>query len=169
MSNAGHISVSSTPSVATSFVTDAGTATPALNVVNVLGSVGCATSGAGSTITIAVTGGVDWTVVTAATQTIVENNGYFANRASNIVFTLPASPVAGSVFEIVGVNTALGWTVAQPALQQIFFGSASTTIGVAGSVSSVATRDSIRAVCFVGGASAVWQITSSVAAALTVI
>jgi len=40
------------PEVATSYVTDAGTATPALNILNVLGGTGVDTAGAGDTITI---------------------------------------------------------------------------------------------------------------------
>lgn len=42
----------SPPAVATSFVTDAGTAVPAVNILNVLGGVGISTVGAGNTVTI---------------------------------------------------------------------------------------------------------------------
>jgi len=54
MSQAGSIVVSGTvPSdVATSYVTDSGTATPSANVLNVLGGTGTTTSGSGDTITI---------------------------------------------------------------------------------------------------------------------
>lgn len=40
------------PTIPTSFVTDAGTATPALNILNVLGGANINTSGAGNTVTI---------------------------------------------------------------------------------------------------------------------
>jgi len=45
--------------VPTSFVTDAGVAVPAVNILNVLGGTGITTSGAGNTITITNTGATD--------------------------------------------------------------------------------------------------------------
>ena len=45
------------PSVATLYTEDVGTATPALNNLNVLGDTGIATSGSGSTITISIQNG----------------------------------------------------------------------------------------------------------------
>ncbi len=55
MSQAGLINSTSAPpppSVATSYVEDTGVAVPALNILNVLGTNGISTSGAGNTITI---------------------------------------------------------------------------------------------------------------------
>lgn len=65
MSQAGIINTTSgpvPPTVATSYVTDSGTAIPALNILNVLGGEGIDTSGAGNTVTISgedATAGVD--------------------------------------------------------------------------------------------------------------
>ena len=55
MSQAGIINSSGMPAVPTTFTTNAGNATPALNVLNVLGAGEITTSGAGNTITITTT------------------------------------------------------------------------------------------------------------------
>ena len=55
MSQAGIINASGMPAVPTTFTTNAGNATPALNVLNVLGAGEITTSGAGNTITITTT------------------------------------------------------------------------------------------------------------------
>ena len=52
MSQAGLISIKSTPSVPTSFVTDSGTAVPVGNILNVFGMNNIATSGSSNTVTL---------------------------------------------------------------------------------------------------------------------
>lgn len=49
------------PAVPTTFVEDTGAATPALNILNVLGGTGIDTSGAGNTVTITLEGGLSGT------------------------------------------------------------------------------------------------------------
>lgn len=105
--------------------------------------------------------GMSWSVITAD-QNITVGNGYICNKAGLLTLTLPASPTAGNLFSVTGMNTALGWKIAQNANQQIFIGTSSTTIGAGGSLASINIRDSADFVCVVGGASAVWNVTSSV-------
>lgn len=106
-------------------------------------------------------GGMTWSVITAD-QNITVGNGYICNKAGLLTLTLPASPTAGNLFSVTGINTALGWKVAQNANQQIFIGTSSTTIGTGGSLASINIRDSADFVCVVGGASAVWNVISSI-------
>lgn len=105
--------------------------------------------------------GITWTVITAD-QSAVAANGYICNKSGLLTLTLPASGTAGDIIRVTGINTALGWRIAQNAGQQIFFGTSSTTVGVAGSLSSLNIRDSVELVCVVAGASAVWNVISSI-------
>jgi hypothetical protein len=106
-------------------------------------------------------GGLTWSVITA-NQSAVAANGYICNKASALVLTLPASGAIGDIIEVTGTNTALGWSIAQNANQQIFIGTSSTTVGAGGSISSINIRDSVKLVCVVAGASTVWNIVSSI-------
>lgn len=79
------------PNIPTSFVTDNGTATPAMNILNVNGGTGVTTSAPGSSNQIVVTvinDGFTWSEKTANFAAVVEN-GYFCNNA--LTATLPAS------------------------------------------------------------------------------
>jgi hypothetical protein len=115
------------------------------------------TGGAGS-ITIATSGGgLTWSVVAAPT-TIAVNNGYGANSGGTTAFTLPAVAALGSIFSIVGM--AVGWTIAQGAGQEIFFGNTHTSNGVGGSLASTNAGDCITCVCLV--ANTTWYVTSSI-------
>ena len=81
MSQAGSISVSSTPTVPTTFTTDSGNATPAANVINFLGidstennANGISTSGSGNTVNVILTNrvqGSDAGIVGATTSDLV--------------------------------------------------------------------------------------------------
>jgi len=81
------------PTVATSYVTDNGTAIPALNILNVNGGIGASTSASGNQIVITVKNeGFTWSEQNASFPAAVQN-GYFCNNA--LTATLP--PTAGLV------------------------------------------------------------------------
>ncbi|MES1987924.1 MAG: hypothetical protein V4440_07825, partial [Pseudomonadota bacterium] len=81
-----------------------------------------------------------------SSTTMAVNTGYFADSASLVTLTLPATIPAGSVFEIINTNTG-GFTIAQNAGQRVQFGNEITTLGVGGSISSTNVGDAIRLVC----------------------
>ncbi len=118
-------------------------------------------NGAGVAPTYQDNEGLIWSVITVD-QTAVVNNGYICNKGSALVLTLPATATVGATIRVTGINTALGWKIAQNANQQIFFGTSSTTAGVAGFIQSSAIRDSIEIICVVGGASTIYNVLSSV-------
>ena len=114
----------------------------------------------GTSFTInAVGGGVTWNTVTGTSQTAAINNGYFANNSGLVTITLPATSAVGSEIEVVGINNATGWKIAQNAGNQIFFGNQSTTSGVTGFLSSTATYDTVRLICFTANAN--WVVVST--------
>ena len=94
MSQAGIINTVSgavPPTVATSYVTDNGTAFPALNILNVNGGVGVVTSAPGSSNQIVITvknEGFTWSEQNASFPAAVQN-GYFCN--ATLTATLPAT------------------------------------------------------------------------------
>ena len=93
------------PSVATSYVTDNGTAIPAANILNVLGGAGTSTSGSGNTITInVINDGFPWTDK-ATTFTAAPQNGYFCTGALIVGLPVTAGLTNGATI-IVYVDTA---------------------------------------------------------------
>jgi hypothetical protein len=138
------------------------TATGAFQNVSGLGSSGnvLTSNGAGALPTWQAAGAsFVWSVITA-NQNAAVNNGYIANKASNLVLTLPTTAAVGTLIEITGMNTALGWTIAQNVGQQIFFGTSTTTSGTGGSLSSSNIYDAVRLVCNVANTS--WIVISSI-------
>lgn len=118
-------------------------------------------NGTGGNPTIsAAGGGFTWTVVTGTTQAAVASNGYIANNAGQVVVTLPATSAVGDMIAVTGMNNATGWKIAQNAGNQVFFGSASTTAGTGGSLTSTATRDTVYLLCIT--VNALWNVTDAI-------
>lgn len=122
---------------------------------------GIAITNSSNSITIATTGGgLTWTDVTGATQTLAVENGYVTDRGGGVTYTLPATATFGDEIKIVG---KLGLaTIAQNANQQISLGSSSSTVGVGGSFTATNVGDCITLRCITGGASTIWRAESAV-------
>jgi hypothetical protein len=116
---------SESPSIATSYVTNSGTAVPALNILNVVGGSGITTSGSGNTVTITATGNFAWTDENTDFQAVVDN-GYFCT--AELTATLPAAPTQGQVV-IIEAETAQNVNVLANAGQTIRLGVNPTSIG----------------------------------------
>lgn len=129
----GSITLSAATSIPNSFVTDSGTATPAGNVLNVLGGPGVTVSGSGSTITV---NSVVFTNTAAAT--LVVDNGYFATAAGT--YPLPATALQGELL-IVVCDTAGAVVLDAPAANFIRIGASITSSG--GTATSTAIGDSL--------------------------
>lgn len=160
MSQAGVINVtSSSPTIPTNFVTNSGTAIPALNILNVLGSGAITTSGAGNTITIAISGsGLTWSTISAS-QALATNNGYICiSPGGALALSLPAASSRGDVIEIT-LDGATSFAITQGAGQSIRIGNLTTTAGVGGSLTTTMQGDSIYLVCQT--ANLKWNVLSS--------
>jgi hypothetical protein len=155
-----NITLTAGASVPTTFNANTGSAVPAANILTVIGGTGINTSGSGSTLTINAVGtGMTWSVITAASQAMSVNNGYIANRAGTVAFTLPTTSAVGDMIEVTGINTATGWSIGYTTNQQIFYGTSSATI-TTGTLASTNIRDSVRLVCVVANLG--WNVLSSV-------
>lgn len=148
MSQAGFASLVAVPNVPTEFVEDSGTATPALNQLNILGGTGAYTTGAFDTVTIAVIGaGYYWQSVTSADNPVLftPSYGYISKGAATVQFNLPVTAAVGDIFRIEGMENL--WTLGQNAAQSIKIGLQTTTVGVGGSISATVATDSLTVLC----------------------
>lgn len=146
----GQLIIGSTAGAPAAATLTAGTGITITNASNSITITNSATTG----------GGLIWTNVTGASQTIAAGSGYLSNNAGTVAFTLPASGTIGDVFRIAGVQGA--WTLAQAAGQQIKFGNTATTVGATGSLASTNAGDCIECVATNTSASTVWRVISSI-------
>lgn len=125
------------------------------------------TNTAGS-ITIDGTGdaGFSWSTVTETTQSMISNNGYTANNAALVTFTLPATAAVGEKLSIIGLGAG-GWIIAQNASQEIQVQSSVSTSGTGGSVASTNRYDSINLRCTI--ADTRWAACGAPEGTLTVV
>lgn len=135
-----------------------GSSAPAFNSLTSTGGTIVYTAGNNTLNLEAASGGMPWTVITGASQAMTKSNGYFANRAGTVAFTLPATMAVGDTFAISNMaGSATGWTLATGAAgQYIRFGNQTTTV-TSGTLASTATGDSVRLVCSVANTEVVVQ------------
>lgn len=88
---------------------------------------------------------IPWTVETTDTS-LIKNNGYFANSAGTITFTLPVTSAVGDTISVSNMNTG-SMVVAQNAGQSIRYGNQISTVGVTGNITSTGIGDTITIVC----------------------
>lgn len=108
--------------------------------------------------TSSATGLVTWNVNTTTPISLAVNNGYVANVAGLLTYTLPAAAAVGDIIEVTNFNTAVGWRIAQNASQLIRLGTSVTTTGVGGYLEATALGDSVKLVCIV--ANTTFQVLS---------
>lgn len=132
------------------------------NNLNLLGSGNVTVTGdpGTNTLTISFSQEFSWVDVTSATQTLAINTGYITDRSGGVEYLLPSTATEGNIIRIAG---KLGsWSISQNALQQINLGSASSTVGTGGSLSSTNVGDCIELLCTTGGSETIWRVLSSI-------
>lgn len=87
-----------------------------------------------------------WSEITAASKSMVPNEGYRANRTTLQTFTLPASCAVDKFLSVTGVGIGL-WKIAQNAGQKIYFGTVTTETGTGGYLASTHARDCVTLQC----------------------
>lgn len=97
-----------------------------------------------------------WNDVTGTTQAMAVANGYSANNAGLVTFTLPATAAFGDIIEVSGFGAG-GWKIEQRASQTIHFGNSDTTTGTGGSLASTNRYDTVKLFCAVANTDFVVQ------------
>ena len=104
------------------------------------------TNAAGSITINSTASGLTWNEETGTSESMLVNNGYIANNAGLVTFTLPTTAAIGDIVRVTGKGAG-GWRIAQNAGETIFFGAVSTTTGVGGRLDSTDDRDTVELVC----------------------
>lgn len=95
----------------------------------------------------ATTGTFTWINVTSLTQDMEGDNGYVANNAGQVVFTLPATAAFGQRIRVAGYGSG-GWQILFNAAQNVIVGNVVATTAT-GTISSVSQYDQIELLCVV--------------------
>lgn len=103
-------------------------------------------------------GSTVWSTQTTGTQAMSVFNGYIANGAGTITYTLPTTAAVGEVIELLNIGAGFP-TITYTTGQSIRIGNQVTTI-TSGSLTSTATGDSLRLICTV--ANTTFQVVSSI-------
>lgn len=96
-------------------------------------------------------------IETTTSSTLRRNTNNFANNGSLVIFTMPATSIAGDIIRV-GYMGVGGWKIEQPAGVSIQLGNQKTTVGVAGSLQSTDVGDCIQLMCQI--ANTEWIATS---------
>jgi len=91
-------------------------------------------------------GGLIWNETTGTSASLVKGNGYFANNASRVTYTLPTTAALGDEFEVDGKGAG-GWKIAQNANQVIHTTMGDSATGTGGYLESTHRYDCARLRC----------------------
>lgn len=104
-------------------------------------------------------GGITWNNSTSTPVSMAVENGYVANNAGLLTFTLPSTASVGERVAVAGSN-ANGWKIAQNAGQTIHFGNQDTTTGATGYLQFTNQYDCVELICVTANTD--WVVRSSV-------
>jgi hypothetical protein len=90
--------------------------------------------------------GITWQAISGTSQIAQANYGYICQNSALTLVTLPLTAIMGTTIEIVAQGTG-GFQLLQNAGQSVSFSSEATTVGVAGSITSSFTNDTLRLLC----------------------
>lgn len=87
-----------------------------------------------------------WLTISAASYQLATNTGYFINRPSLVMLTMPLTSDVGDLISISSINSG-GFQIAQQNGMNILFGYKYSTTGAAGYLASTNLGDCVDLVC----------------------